>query len=134
MKVETPLYRTIEAIQEEADRFLAVCHPTGTIPTQIEEIAEFDLGLTITPVRGLRERFGIEGSVSLDLAEIIVDEWLMERRPARYRFTLAHEVAHVVMHAGFLAGLPVETPEDWKRAIQLAGGKAHARMEFQANE
>ena len=55
------------------------------------------MGLEITPVRGLRQRFGIDGSVSLDLGEILVDEWLMERRQARYRFTLAHEIGHVVL-------------------------------------
>src|SRR5437016_7880152 len=95
-------YRTIEEIQAAANHFLAVCHSAGTIPVPVEEIAEFDLGLAITPVRELRQKFGIDGSLSLDLNEILVDEWLMERRQARYRFTLAHEIAHFVMHACFL--------------------------------
>jgi hypothetical protein len=62
----------------------------------IEAIAEFDPGLNIFPFPNLQETFDLEGFISGDLNVIDVDEWIYYQRPARYRFTLAHEIRHDV--------------------------------------
>ena len=45
-------------------------HAEGTIPTPIEEIAEFKCGLDIIPVPGLRDLLEIDGFISSDSGEL----------------------------------------------------------------
>ncbi len=103
----------------------------------VEEIVESRLGIAILPVVGLQDTYGYVGFTAADLTEISVDEFVCERRPARFRFTLAHEVGHIVLHAdiyqhgnfrlsqeweGFMAGIPVDQREwmEWQ-ANSFAG-------------
>ena len=128
-------YRSNDDLCAEAEQFfLAAHHPSGEIPVPIEEIVEFDLGIGITPIPGLQSRFRIDGSISLDLTEIIVDDRIMERVPVRYRFTLAHEVGHFVLHQSVIRRMQVANPEDWKREILRTSAEDYSRMEFQAYE
>jgi Zn-dependent peptidase ImmA (M78 family) len=128
-------FRTNEEIRAAAELFLEERNRTGQIPVPIEEIIEFDLGLEIVPVRGLQERFGIEGYLSTDLASIYVDERVMQQVPVRYRFTLAHELAHRVLHPQIVSAAAVEDPEEWKESIRsLLSPEHYARVEYQAYE
>ena len=58
---------------------------------------------------------------------------MMEHRsPNRYRFSLAHELGHIVLHQEVLASVSFATAAQWKSAI-LAMSEAHReRVEFQA--
>jgi len=95
----------------------------------IEEILELQYGISTVPVRDLQRRFGIDGTTGADLQTIYVDEWVQERRPARYRFTLDHGAAHLVLHRAILLGLVPKTVGDW---LALADEEAYNRMEGQA--
>ena len=64
----------------------------------IEEIVEFDFRINIVPVLGLQREFEVEGFTSGDLKNIYVDEYTYTDRITRYRFTLAHEMGHIVLH------------------------------------
>ena len=100
----------------------------------IEEIVEFDLGIEIRPIRGLRARFHIEGSLSTDLTTLVIDESLLVRQPNRYRFTLAHEVGHLILHAEQIQALARDSTEAWKVAVLAIPPRDYTRMEFQAYE
>jgi len=78
-------------INKCAEDFLRQHKRNEILPVNIEAIAEFDLGLNIFPFPNLQETFDIEGFISGDLNVIYVDEFIYYQRPARYRFTLAHE-------------------------------------------
>lgn len=93
-----PPFLSYEALRRRAGDFLRTHHPDGTIPLPIEEIVEFRYRIDIIPVPGLQEAFEVDGFISSDLKSITVDAFVHERRPGRYRFTLAHELAHVVLH------------------------------------
>jgi hypothetical protein len=58
-------------------------------PPPIEEIAEIKCGLDIIPLPGLRDLLEVDGFISSDLSCITVDQFVLERRLNRYRFTLA---------------------------------------------
>lgn len=106
-----------------ADAFLRQHHPAGTIPIPIEEVVEFRFGIGITPLPGLHADHEIDGFVSADLSEIFVDLFVFESRPARYRFTLAHEIGHVVLHAEVLKEVRPRSVAEWKRfEIDCRGG------------
>ncbi|MBS3918141.1 MAG: hypothetical protein KG012_04570 [Deltaproteobacteria bacterium] len=83
-------------INKHAEDFLWKHKRNEIFPVDIEAIAEFDLGLNIFPFPNLQVIFDIEGFISGDLNVIYVDEFIYYQRPARYRFTLAHEIGHYV--------------------------------------
>jgi IrrE N-terminal-like domain len=128
--------RSLEELRDCAELFLREYHPVGTIPVPIEEIIELTLGLEIRPIRGLRQRFSIDGFLTTDLETIVVDEELMTRDSyrSRYRFTLAHEVGHLVLHAEQVQAVIRDTPEEWKAAVRSIPPGDYSSMEFQAYE
>ncbi len=115
-----------------ADAFLRQHHPAGTIPIPIEEVVEFRFGIGITPLPGLHADHEIDGFVSADLSEIFVDLFVFESRPARYRFTLAHEIGHVVLHAEVLKEVRPRSVAEWKRFVANINEKDREWLEWQA--
>ena len=93
-----PPFLSYRDLRRRAGDFLRTCHPAGTIPVPIEEIVEFRFRIDIIPVPGLQDAFEVDGFISSDLKSITVDTSMQKRRPGRYRFTLAHELAHAVLH------------------------------------
>lgn len=95
-------FRSHQDLEKQAEAFLARYVPERVIPVPIEEIIEVDLGIDITPIPGFARRFGVEGYISNDMQMLIVDEETMKRNPGRYRFTIAHEISHLLLHADFI--------------------------------
>lgn len=102
-----------ERLQEIADRFLAEHHASMELPVPIEAIVEFGLGMSIVPVERLWKDFDTDGWLSNDLSTIYVDETQMTDYETRYRFTLAHEVAHLLLHSDLYRGASFQTVEEW---------------------
>lgn len=121
-----------EDLRGFADRFLAERHPSRTVPIPIEEIVEFGLAINIIPLPGLHADHGIDGFLSADMTEISVDLYVFESRPARYRFTLAHEVAHVVLHGDSLKQVAPTTVPDWKQFVLELPEADREWLEYQA--
>lgn len=113
----TAPYLTYENISEEAARLLHRFGRNNEIPVDVEALAEFDLKLNIVPARGLQDRLATDGFLSLDMREIYVDEWVMERHPTRYRFTLAHELGHMVLHGNVFESLRFEALDEWVQFV-----------------
>ena len=76
----------------------------------------------------------MEGCTSRDRKTIYVDEWLADRRESRYRFTLAHEVGHISLHAQIFERLQDEgsTPEQWRAFLGQLSEPNRLKIEFQA--
>jgi predicted SprT family Zn-dependent metalloprotease len=127
-------WRELEEIRNSADLFLDAYCPSRNIPVPIEDIIELDMRLEIRPIHRLRQRFGFDGSLFVNLQTIVVDATLQTHYLNRYRFTLAHEIAHRVLHAEQIGALSLNTDEEWKTAIQAIPARDYARMEFQADE
>ncbi|MFH1259067.1 MAG: ImmA/IrrE family metallo-endopeptidase [Elusimicrobiota bacterium] len=99
---KVPFIKYDPEIKTYVSKFLHEHNPSLKIPVPIEEIAEFDLGIDIIPIPGLMDVLNIDGFISSNLKELEVDEYIYSNRPTRYRFTLAHEIGHIVMHVGIL--------------------------------
>ncbi len=119
-------------LREQAEAFLAKYHPTRTIPVPIEEIVEFQFGIDIVPLPGLQKAFEVDGFISHDLTTITVDEFVYQNRENRYRFTLAHELGHVVLHRQVFEQLDFQTIEDWKRCVCSIDARSYGSLEYQA--
>ena len=83
-----------DELVRQAEAFLAGYHASRKLPVPIEEIVEFGLGLDIVPVPGLQSSFDVVAYITRDCKEIRVDQYVLESRENRYRFSLAHEVGH----------------------------------------
>jgi hypothetical protein len=127
---DSPVY-SYEKLRTEADKFLLKHHSSGNIPVPIEKIVEFDFSINIVPVLGLRREFEIEGFTSSNLKNIYVDEYVYTDRINRYRFTLAHEIGHIVLHHHLYEAHKFRSIHGWKEFINSMTEKEHSWLEYQ---
>ena len=132
-----PEFLSYEDLRHRADAFLARYHPSGAIPVPIEHIAEVQLGIDIVPVPGLREilqsdDYGVESYITSNLKEIHVDEWVWRHRYNRYRFSIAHEIGHAVLHGELYQSATFNSIESWKAFSDAIPGDDHSWYEWQA--
>jgi hypothetical protein len=89
-------------LEREAEALLNKAFPKGlSPPIDIDLIAEAHLGLEIFPVPGLEDNHDVWGVLWKSQEgeyRLVVDEAVMDCRPALYRFTLGEEIAHYVLH------------------------------------
>src|SRR3989338_5365784 len=129
--IKAPIF-SYDEIRNHANRFLKQYHPSIEIPVPIEEIAEFQMGLNIVPIPGLLRTFDVDGFTSSDLSNIYVDEFIYSNRPGRYRFTLAHEVGHIILHKEIYSKANFQNIKEWKDFINSISEKDHRWLEYQA--
>jgi hypothetical protein len=91
-----------DEVEKIALDFLQLHHPANTIPIPIEEIIELKLLIDIVPTPGMVAETGVDAATSHDFTQINIDEQQFNSVPNRARFTLAHEVGHLVLHRDFV--------------------------------
>lgn len=90
-------------------------------PLNIEALIEFNLGIDIVPMVGLKAKAEVEAFLSKDLKTIYVDSIGYEnpKYRARHRFTLAEEIGHYVLHKDiYTEGVKYESEEEFISDIQ----------------
>jgi hypothetical protein len=115
-----------------AASFLRRHHRTLDLPIPIEEIVEFDLGLNIIPLPNLYRDFQIESWLSHDTQAIYVDLRQCEEMETRYRFSLAHEVGHLLLHADLYRGSRLDSFADWLKFQEELDPVLRDSLEWQA--
>ena len=127
-------YLEDEEIVKYADNFLQKYHQNKTIPIPIEEIIEFDFKIDIIPLPGVQELCDVEGFISPDFTAIYVDQFVYDNRPYRYRFTLAHEIGHLIMHEEKLRNVQLDQNDivsSWIRFNNELDNADHSKLEYQ---
>lgn len=115
-----------------ADGFLARYHTAATVPVPIEEIIDLHYQVNIVPVPGLQD---VEETVGLsDFSTIFVDKFIYEKRLNRYRFTLAHEISHQLIHKEMFLTRPFNTVDEWKVFVTSLDPVEHKAYERQADQ
>lgn len=104
----------------------------ASIPINIEYIIEFKHGMDIVPLPGLQSWFDIEGFSTSDFSTIYTDQFVYEQRPYRYRYTLAHELGHKVLHQEYLSKLKFSSISEWVNVVDQLDPADHSKMEYQA--
>lgn len=125
-----------ERLWREADR-LRAAHPAGReLPVKILDLAEFDLHLDLVPVNGLREQLDIDALLMGDLKSILVDKraFMGPRLEYRLRFSVAHEIGHLILHRDIYAGLQHATAAEWFDYISAIPEVEYGWVEWQAYE
>lgn len=127
-----PAVLSYNDLRQLATAFLRDYHPAGTVPIPIEEIVEFRFRIDIIPVEGLQAAHEVDGFISSDLKAIYVDAFVWQQRPGRYHFTLAHELAHAVLHRRIYQAHRFQTIEEWKRFQDEISEDDRRWLEWQA--
>lgn len=133
LEVSVP-FKNHNYIAKIAEDFLKKYHPQNTYPIPIEEIAEFKLKMDIIPLVGLHKAFDVDGFLSSDCTSISVDEGIYQSRPGRYRYTLAHEIGHLVLHGDIYEKYKFDNIDGWKKFIEEFPEKEYSWFEWQAYE
>lgn len=119
MTLEIP-YLTYSDIGKRAQDFLSEYHSSLELPIPIEAIIDVKMGLDIVPFPNLYKDFGLSGYLSSDRTAIYVDEIQSDQYEEKYRYTLAHELGHYVLHKSCYEELPFRSPDEyveWRESI-----------------
>lgn len=127
--LEIPIY-SYEDLRNKADEFLKTYNTSGDIPVPIEEIVEFNFSINIVPVLGLQREYEVEGFTSADLKNIYVDEYVYTDYINRYRFTLAHEIGHIVLHKSVFRAHNFSSIYEWKEFINSIPENDYRWLEY----
>lgn len=111
-----PPYLHQKRIEREAQLLLAEFQASGewdgVLPAPLDRLLELHLGLTLE-IEDLQEQFGLPdvlGALWVERREVCIDRRLdPDEHPGsegRYRFTMAHEVGHWVLHRPMLLATP----------------------------
>ena len=100
----------------------------GFFPMDLEKICDY-LGIAIVPVEGLKEKFGVDAYVAADFRTMYVDGAGYRDESSRYRFSVAHELGHLVLHREYFSSRIWNFEEWWG----ITSGGASGALEFQAN-
>ncbi len=126
-----------EVIRERAEVFRRqYCHDPLSLPIPVDEIIEFDLGINVIPTPGLRTDIDIDGYLSKDMKSIYIDSEYVynDRFVKRYRFTLAHELGHYVLHEDKIKLADFDTEDRWLDFRKNLSEDNLSWFEFQAHE
>jgi len=124
---------SLDDIRKEAADFLDQYHSEGTIPVPIEEIVEFDFELELVPVPGIKDELAVDAFLTSDLLSIYIDEFVLQHVPVRYRFSLAHELAHYWLHQDLYLATSIRSVADYRRVQASIGTEEYRWLEWQAN-
>ena len=133
MDFKAPFISKDDLVRKAAE-FLRQHHPSRELPVPIEKIVEFGFGMDIVPIPGLQSGFDVVAYITRDRKEIRVDQYVFESRERRYRFSLAHEMGHFILHPGLFDYLRFDDVTAWKKALtDSIPEKEYRFLEWQAN-
>ncbi len=127
---------TQDRIREIAEEFRSEHIFDNSLPVDIERVIEATMGISIIPLKSLQKSCDMEGFISKDFKIIYVDEdlYLDDRYYKRVRFTIAHEIGHLLLHRSNIDGLKFENEEDWIKFRMGLNDETLGWFETQASE
>ena len=114
-------------IEQRVNELMEECWD-GDFPVDVEKVADY-LGIAIVPVEGLMDKIGVDAFISADFRMIYVDGAEYRLGGNRYRFSVAHELGHYVLHREYFSSR-VESFVEW---AGLVDDNCYGYVEFQAN-
>lgn len=112
--------------------FLKKYHSDLNTPIPIEEIAESKLHIEIIPVNRLKILYDTDGCLDSTLSKIFIDMDLYMKYENRTRFTIAHEIGHLILHKTYFENLDIHTVEDIYNISEQINEDDYGWLEYQA--
>lgn len=122
-------------IEEYAKRFRKK-YWGNIIPINIENIIEEKLAIEIIPIPGLKNQINTDAFISSDWKSVYVDneKYLEDSYYNRLRFSIAHEIGHLVLHRKLYNKLKIKDTADFSKFLKDISGKQYGYIETQANK
>lgn len=124
---------TLKHVQREAERFLKQYHPLNALPIPIEDIVELQMKIGLNVVKGIKQMVDTDAFINREFNEIFVDEHSFEKFPARTRFSIAHEIGHLVLHKDWYEQNGPKNIEDYLKYVGALDEQTYKYIERQAN-
>lgn len=121
-------------IAKYADKFIQKYQYVKSIPIPIEEIIDFHFDVDIIPLPGIQDLCDVDGFISPDFTAIYVDKYTYDNRLYRFRFTLAHEIGHLILHKEKLSQIKIDSYDvvnSWAMVLNEIDNRDHSKMEYQ---
>lgn len=126
-------YLEKDDIKRAADNFNSRYNTAKVIPMPIDLIIESHLNINIVPIAGLKENLDNDGFISRDFTTIHIDQYIYFNVEVRYRFSLAHEIGHYILHKDIIGNLKFDNVDDWAEIYDSIDSNDYGKLEFQAN-
>lgn len=120
-------------VAHAADNFLKNYHPSLSLPIPIEEIVEHKMKIAIFAVPGIKSLIGIDAFISSDFSQITVDEDCFVKFPERTKFSIAHEVGHLILHKDWYEKYGPKNFEDYLTSHDRIDNQVYKYIEIQAH-
>lgn len=130
-----PPFLEISEIKKRVEGFRLRFPRCNHFPVDIEALIEQDLHISIQPLPDLRKAISIDAFISSDFRTLYVDEYeyMNERFENKLRFSFAHEISHLILHAELYSRQDFNDPESYIAFQMAKSGKAYSWYEKQAN-
>lgn len=133
-------YLKDEEIERKAHSFINKHHAGLEMPVPIDLIIEKFFDINIVPFPRLYKDYRISSFLSLDRKSIWIDETQYDMYEQKYRFSLAHELGHLFLHAEIfeeasdVVAKSSSVIEDYIEWLTSYGYKIVKRMDYQADK
>jgi Zn-dependent peptidase ImmA (M78 family) len=125
-----------EKIRESAEEFRGEYIFDNSLPVDIEHVIQATMGISIIPLESLQKSCDMEGFISKDFKTIYVDKDLYsdDRFYKRVKFTIAHEIGHLILHRCNIDGLKFSNEKEWINFRMGINDETLGWFETQASE
>jgi len=120
-------------IRRKADVFRKRYWGVKPMPLDVELIAERDFNLAIDIYHDLNTQFDVLGYIDLSKKKIIIDEHLFEHNVQRSRFTIAHELGHIILHEQIYKTAKISSPDEYNSFRNSFTEDEYDSFEWHAN-
>ena len=134
MSGKVDVWAAVEAFRQKHKKDLC------KIPIDVLTAIEVRLRLDVIPFPDLFVKYSADAAVMSDFSGIYVDEQsyeFLEGEPIwrfnRLRFSLAHELGHIILHRDLARELKFKTLDDFRNWMQQYQASRH-NLEWEANE
>lgn len=134
-----PTFKNTDEINSIAESFLEKYHSSFLIPIPIEDIIDQKLKINIVPMPDLKDSFGragfdVDAFISADFEDIVIDQYIYFNINNRFRFSLAHEIAHMLLHNDVYKKYKFNDRSEYIKFIEEMPRKERGWFEWQADE
>jgi len=123
-------------IRNRADNFRNKYWGSKDVPVDILLIAEEKLNIEFVPIMNFKANNDIEALLFDHGTKLAIDEkeYMDDRFLNRVRFSVAHEIAHIVLHKDLYDSFSFNTVDEWMDTLEALPDDEYNWIEQQANE
>jgi len=126
-------YYSNKDIKDKANEFRLV-NFEESIPVDVEKIIESKLCIKIFPIPRLMQIAAVDAFITSKWDVVYVDEFYYFNREKRFRFTLAHELGHFILHKETYEGFNIKSSEDYSNYLNNMSEESYRLFERQADK